>query len=195
MTVTQTNRGQGSLPAAPAQGAQRRGRPSKNPKITYQCEMCGATKTVYPNHNRAYRFCSQTCNLKNARSRRKRDPLAKKKAKQRVNAYQKRRRSNNHLLSANNMLARGKCALHPIYNDGQELQVTTNNIAMFAWDHLDRTTKRANVARLKSKDADAVQEEIDKCQLVCHNCHAMKGQQDQDWIPVDKQTSLQPTLF
>jgi len=195
MTATQTHRGQGSLPAAPAQGAKRRGRPSKNPKVTYQCEICGITKTVYAHPHRLYRFCSQTCNLKNARSQRKIDPLATTKKRNRVNAFQKQRRSNNHLLSANNMLARGKCALHPIYNDGQELHVTTNNIAMFAWDHIDRTTKRANVAKLKGKDADVVQQEIDKCQLVCHNCHAMKGQQDQDWKPVDKQTSPQPTLF
>ena len=195
MTVTQTHRGQGSLPAAPAQGAKRRGRPSKNPKVTYQCEICGTTKTVYQSPNRAYRFCSQTCNLKNARSQRKRDPLAKTKRLERTSKYGRQRRLNNHQLSAANMHKRGQCALHPIYNCGQTLEVTADTLPMFAWDHIDRTTKRASVAKLKSRNPDVVQQEIDKCQLVCHNCHAMKSVEQNDHRPIDQHPNTQSTLF
>ena len=195
MTTAAANRGQGSSAAAPAQAATRRGRPSKRPKVTYTCEVCGTTKTVYDHPKRRYRFCSQNCNLINARSQRKKDPLAKTKARQRTSIYGKQRRYNNHKLSASNMILRGKCALHPIYNDGQELHVTHNNLPMFAWDHIDRTTKTASVAKTKQKTADVVQNEIDKCQLVCHNCHAMKSKQHNDHIPVDKQTTNKLTLF
>jgi hypothetical protein len=195
MTAPQANRGQGSFAAAPAQAASRRGRPSKRPKVTYTCEVCGITKTVYDHPKRRYRFCSQNCNLINARSQRKKDPLAKTKARQRISKYGKQKRFNNHKLSANNMLMRGKCALHPIYNNGMELQVTLNNLPMFAWDHIDRTNKTASVARLKQRTADLVQTEIDKCQLVCHNCHAMKSKQHNDHIPVDKTNQTSLTLF
>ena len=195
MTTSATHRGQGSSAAAPAQAATRRGRPSKRPKVTYSCEVCGTTKTVYDHPKRRYRFCSQNCNLINARSQRKKDPLAKTKARQRTSKYGKQQRFNNHKLSASNMLMRGKCALHPIYNDGNELHVTSDNLPMFAWDHIDRTIKTANVARLKGKTADVVQTEIDKCQLVCHNCHAMKGNQSQDWQPINKTNQTTLTLF
>jgi hypothetical protein len=102
------------------------------------------------------------------------------------NASRKKATQKNHALSHQNMLQRGKCALHPIYNNGQELHVNANNVAMFAWDHIDRTLKTANVARLKTRKAQTVQNEIDKCQLVCHNCHAMKSRQHNDHHPINK---------
>jgi hypothetical protein len=191
MTITQANRGQGSLPAAPAQGAKRRGRPSKHDKVTYTCENCGTLKTVYAHPNRRYRACSRTCNALLART------TTKKYGKRTHNASASRKKATqkNHALSHQNMLQRGKCALHPIYNDGQELHVTIKNVAMFAWDHIDRTLKTANVARLKTRKAETVQNEIDKCQLVCHNCHAMKSMEQNDHRPIDKQTNPQHTLF
>jgi hypothetical protein len=186
MTDTQAHRGQGSSAAAPAQGAQRRGRPSKNPKVTYTCELCGTTKTVYQHHSRAYRFCSQTCNLINARAQRKPDPLAASKKRHRRSNFDKQRRAKNHEISRQNMHKRGQCALHPIYNNGQTLEVTPNTLPMFAWDHIDRTTKTASVAKLKDRNPQTLQNEIDKCQLLCHNCHAMKSREHNDHYPIDK---------
>lgn len=93
------------------------------------------------------------------------------------------------------MLQRGRCALHPTYNNGSELHVTIDNLPMFAWDHIDRTLKYANVAKLKHRNAEQLQTEIDKCQLVCHNCHAMKSKEHNDHVPVDKQTANKLTLF
>lgn len=186
MTVAQSHRGQGSSAAAPAQGAQRRGRPSKNPKVTYTCELCGTTKTVYQHHRRAYRFCSQTCNLINARAQRKPDPLAASKKRHRRSNFDKQRRAKNHEISRQNMHKRGQCALHPIYNNGQTLEVTPDTLPMFAWDHIDRTTKTASVAKLKDRNPQTLQNEIDKCQLLCHNCHAMKSREHNDHYPIDK---------
>ena len=94
------------------------------------------------------------------------------------------------------MKLRGRCVLHPIYNAGTELIVNDENLPMFCWDHIDRTLKTANVARLLSKtNEQAIQQEIDKCQLLCHNCHAMKGIQEGDYYSIDKQTHKHETLF
>jgi hypothetical protein len=190
MTIAQANRGQGSLPAAPAQGAKRRGRPLRNPKITYTCEICGTSKTVYQSPKRSYRFCSPNCNLINARAQRKLDPLATSKRRERVSNFSKQRRITNHEISKQNMHKRGQCALHPIYNNGQTLEVTPDTLPMFAWDHIDRTTKTASVAKLKDRNPQTLQNEIDKCQLLCHNCHAMKSREHNDHYPINKTVTL-----
>ena len=93
------------------------------------------------------------------------------------------------------MKLRGRCSLHPIYNAGTELIVNDENLPMFCWDHIDRTEKTDNVARLLKKTEQLVQQEIDKCQLLCHNCHAMKGLQDGDHFSIEKQNNKQKTLF
>ena len=184
--MSQTSpQGQGAC-AAPAQA--KRGRPKTRQTITYSCQTCGTSKTVYPNANRVYKYCSMAC----IRGKRTANPNKLK----RVYTYEKARRKDNRTLSHTNMKLRGRCALHPIYNAGTELIVNDENLPMFCWDHIDRTLKTANVARLLSKtNEQAVQQEIDKCQLLCHNCHAMKGIQEGDHYSIDKQTHKHETLF
>lgn len=44
-----------------------------------------------------------------------------------------------------------------------------------AWDHLPQYPKMANLADLiKNGAKKAALEEIKKCELVCHNCHALR---------------------
>jgi hypothetical protein len=187
--MTQTpSQGQGAC-AAPAQA--KRGRPKTRQTVTYACQTCGTSKTVYKDANRVYKYCSMAC----IRGKRKVDPSSKSKKLQRTNAFQKQRTKDNRVLSHTNMKLRGSCALHPIYNAGIELIVNDENLPMFCWDHIDRTQKTANVARLLKKTEELVQQEIDKCQLLCHNCHAMKGIQDGDHYSIEKQTTKQETLF
>ncbi len=184
MSQTSTQ-GQGAC-AAPAQA--KRGRPKTRQTVTYSCETCGTSKTVYPNANRVYKYCSMAC----IRGKRKANPNKRLG----ISTYEKARRKDNRTLSHANMKLRGRCVLHPIYNAGIELIVTDENLPMFCWDHLDRTQKTANVARLLSKtNEQTVQQEIDKCQLLCHNCHAMKGIEHGDHHSIDKQTNKQETLF
>ena len=94
------------------------------------------------------------------------------------------------------MKLRGRCALHPIYNAGTELIVSDENLPMFCWDHIDRTQKTANVSQMMGKANELlIQQEIEKCQLLCHNCHAMKGIQEGDHFSIQKQINKQETLF
>ena len=108
----------------------------------------------------------------------------------------KQRRTINRRISHSNMHQRGKCELHPIYHNGQNMAVTNDNLPMFAWDHLDRTTKKDTIAKLIDVSTpNAIQTEIDKCQLVCHNCHAMKTKENKDYSVATYINPHQPTLF
>lgn len=49
------------------------------------------------------------------------------------------------------------------------------NIDALQFDHKDPSTKLGNVTRLFSmKDRTRAAEEVEKCQLLCANCHAIK---------------------
>ena len=183
-----SSQGQGAC-AAPAQA--KRGRPKTRQTVTYACQTCGTSKTVYKDANRVYKYCSMAC----IRGKRTASPNSKNNRRRQLSGYEKKRRKDNRTLSHTNMKLRGRCALHPIYNAGTELIVSDENLPMFCWDHIDRTQKTTNVARLLKKTEELVQQEIDKCQLLCHNCHAMKGMQDGDHYSIKKQTTKQETLF
>lgn len=187
--TTTHSQGQGAC-AAPAQA--KRGRPRTRQTVTYSCLTCGMSKTVYKDHNHSYKFCSKKCIRGSGR---KKDPNSKNKKLHRTNAFIKQRTKDNRVLSHTNMKLRGRCALHPIYNAGTELIVNDQNLPMFCWDHVERLDKTANVARLLKTTEQAVQQEIDKCQLLCHNCHAMKGLEQGDHYSIEKQTTKQETLF
>ena len=44
----------------------------------------------------------------------------------------------------------------------------------FAWDHIDPTTKRFSLSKSRKFSFDEIKAEIAKCELVCHNCHALR---------------------
>jgi hypothetical protein len=51
------------------------------------------------------------------------------------------------------------------------------NVIMFAFDHLDPTQKSFALAKAKLQKGDVfklIDAEIQKCELVCHNCHAYR---------------------
>ncbi len=43
-----------------------------------------------------------------------------------------------------------------------------------AFDHLDPDDKYRGVAQMLCFSVETIQKEIDKCELVCHNCHALR---------------------
>ncbi len=49
---------------------------------------------------------------------------------------------------------------------------TENDPVCLAFHHRDRSTKTETVARLRRLSFDKVKIEIDKCDVLCHNCHA-----------------------
>lgn len=82
-------------------------------------------------------------------------------------------------------LSHGKCALHPHYNNGQEYVCTVETLRAFCWDHVDRTQKLATISQmLGSATRQQIIDEIAKCQLVCANCHQIKGFENKDHLPV-----------
>ena len=74
------------------------------------------------------------------------------------------------------------------------------NHVMFAWDHLDRTTKLFTISQAKQycKAANLdklLPAEIDKCQLLCHNCHSYKTWAERDHDKLDRKTQVNWQLF
>jgi len=126
----------------------------------------------------------------------KTSPTAILNRKARARERYKQCRTINRRISHSNMHERGKCELHPIYHNGQHMAVTNDNLPMFAWDHLDRTTKKDTISKLiDTANPQAIQIEIDKCQLLCHNCHAMKTKEHRDHTVATYSNPHQPTLF
>jgi len=48
------------------------------------------------------------------------------------------------------------------------------NHVMFAWDHQPQFVKLFNLSKAAKYPSSMVVEELAKCVLVCHNCHAMR---------------------
>ena len=44
----------------------------------------------------------------------------------------------------------------------------------FAWDHLNPTEKKFSLAKAHKYTWQEITDEIAKCELVCHNCHAIR---------------------
>jgi hypothetical protein len=71
------------------------------------------------------------------------------------------------------------------------------NVMMFAFDHLDPTTKSfalSKATQQKNCRQELIDAEIAKCELVCHNCHAYrtwaerahlgKGKKREEYLPL-----------
>jgi hypothetical protein len=71
------------------------------------------------------------------------------------------------------------------------------NHVMFAWDHVDRSTKLFSLSQAKARPLKEIADEIKKCVLMCHNCHAFKTyiNRDHDSTTERVDTIQLPTLF
>lgn len=49
-----------------------------------------------------------------------------------------------------------------------------DNPEVFTFDHLPGTIKTKSLARMMGMPWAKIEEELDKCELVCHNCHAIR---------------------
>ena len=82
-------------------------------------------------------------------------------------------------------LARGACA-------DCWLVVTPENSCVFDWDHL--RDKRWNVGKMISCSVASFTTEIEKCELVCSNCHRLRTQvRRRAPQPTDAHSSLSGT--
>ena len=98
-----------------------------------------------------------------------------------------------HQLVNSEKLRKGKCVLHPLYHNGEEYACTQDRLRAFCWDHIDRTKKIASISRLiGASTQEELLTEINKCWLVCANCHQMKTYENKDWLQIVE--TLQPEM-
>ena len=84
----------------------------------------------------------------------------------------------------------GKCALHPLYNNGDEYVCTPDRLRAFCWDHIDRKTKTSTIARMiGGSTREELLNEMKKCWLVCANCHQIKTYENMEYLKIT--TALQ----
>jgi len=66
----------------------------------------------------------------------------------------------------------GKCADCDVEFDG-------NNYVIFDFHHLDPATKEADWNQLRKTSVENIKKELDKCVLLCSNCHRMRHHEEE----------------
>ena len=86
----------------------------------------------------------------------------------------------------------GKCVLHPLYNNGDDYVCTPDRLRAFCWDHIDRKTKISTIARMiGGSTRQELIDEINKCWLVCANCHQIKTYENMEYLKITKSLQMQ----
>lgn len=70
-----------------------------------------------------------------------------------------------------------------------KLKVTRENAQMFDWDHRNTSDKTFAVSRMNYKSDELFYAEIDKCDLVCKNCHIMRTMRQYEANEIPKRKS------
>ncbi len=90
-------------------------------------------------------------------------------------------------LIANYKLSIGRCVLHEFYNDGQQYYCVADNLVAFCFDHIDRATKFATISQMVGQATrQQLIDEMQKCWLLCANCHQLKTYENKDYLPIIK---------
>ena len=59
------------------------------------------------------------------------------------------------------------------------------------FDHIDSTEKSFSIGTRIQNSIDNLQSELNKCQLLCHNCHVKKSKEHKDTnVKIDKDTAI-----
>lgn len=97
--------------------------------------------------------------------------LNKKKMKDRAKAH----RFNTKLRNRQNLLE--FFLSHPCIDCGED------DPLVLCFDHIDRAAKKDNVSSMVTSGAcwTTILDEINKCVVRCHNCHARKTAKEQGW--------------
>jgi len=102
---------------------------------------------------------------------------------------------------------RGECALHPFYNNGERKYVVLNFEYLFDMDHIKREDKTAAISKMMRNNSklhsrktgmrhkrtvEQLIEEMNKCQLLCVECHRRKTVEQREWLHITK--PLEPMI-
>jgi len=123
-------------------------------KICTRCKK--KDKQFYKDSSKADGFCSWCVECKKETRTYKPD-----KAREKVRARQKKK-------EYYNILYEYIHTEHPICT---VCGFTHTSFAPFAWHHIDRKTKIESVSRMQGSKKWKIIEELDKCELLCSNCH------------------------
>jgi hypothetical protein len=64
------------------------------------------------------------------------------------------------------------------------------------WDHLPGTPKLAAVSELRSRSKATILDEIEKCELVCTNCHTIRTFERAGWSkPTQLREARRPYFY
>jgi hypothetical protein len=61
------------------------------------------------------------------------------------------------------------------------LKVENSHYCVFDFHHLDPIEKDSNFDKIKYQKWEVIKEELDKCVLLCSNCHRMRHAQNEGW--------------
>ena len=65
------------------------------------------------------------------------------------------------------------------------LKVTCETFPVFEWDHVDPSTKSFNLGNVRGQSYYKIDAELEKCELVCANCHRMRTVAGERWKRAD----------
>lgn len=71
--------------------------------------------------------------------------------------------------------------IHNILKDSSCVTCGESRIATLQFDHIDPSKKKFSISRGRDKSIAVVAKEIEKCQILCANCHAVKTAKDFGW--------------
>jgi hypothetical protein len=74
-----------------------------------------------------------------------------------------------------------------------KLKVTQENALMFDWDHRNPSEKTYTVSRMNYKTDELFNAEIEKCDLVCKNCHILRTMRQHAANEIPKRKSKMST--
>lgn len=96
---------------------------------------------------------------------------------------------------ARQYIAAAKIAIgHCQWPDGCVWSVTVDNVHVFDFDHREPSKKSFALSKPHSKTIDQIQQEIDKCDLLCANHHRLRTQRDRHHRISITRNTTQPQL-
>jgi hypothetical protein len=129
-----------------------------------KCEGCGETHPKYF-HKNVKTKCTQCNSVKDYNTNIK--PIIEKGKERNLNAK----------------IKRGSCM-------DCKLLIDDKNESMFEWDHKNPSEKTFAISRMHARKDDLYYAEIEKCDLVCSNCHSLRTKKHWENNMINKKTSI-----
>lgn len=83
------------------------------------------------------------------------------------------------------------------YLNGKQCPCGVKDPRMLAFDHIDPSSKTANIADIisKGRKLETLKAEVEKCRVLCHNCHMLHTMEQNGGSYHDKMTPISEEDF